>query len=171
MTTTARSTQGELTGHLTEEGEALRRTNELSPARRGREPHDVIVIGGGQAGLSVGYQLARRHLKFVILDASARVGDAWRHRWDSLRLFSDARLSTLEGLRFPGPQHRFPGKDEMADYLEAYAARFALPVRPPRRKYPVLPPLRSAPLRPESNCRRSLASTLIPVLPIWPTIS
>jgi putative flavoprotein involved in K+ transport len=89
---------------------------------------DVIVIGGGQAGLSVGYHLARRGLRFVILDAQARVGDSWRKRWDSLRLFSPARYDGLDGMPFPAAPHYFPTKDEMADYLEAYAARFQLPV-------------------------------------------
>lgn len=90
---------------------------------------DVIVIGGGQAGLSVGHHLKRRGLDFVILDANARIGDAWRQRWDSLRLFSPARYDGLDGMPFPGPPDAFPTKDEMADYLEAYAAHFELPVR------------------------------------------
>jgi len=89
---------------------------------------DVIVIGGGQAGLSVGYHLARRGLRFVILDGHARIGDAWRKRWDSLRLFSPARHDGLDGMPFPAPPTSCPTKDEMADYLEAYAARFELPV-------------------------------------------
>lgn len=89
---------------------------------------DVIVIGGGQAGLSVGYHLARRGLRFVILDGQARIGDAWRKRWDSLRLFSPARHDGLDGMPFPAPPTSCPTKDEMADYLEAYAARFELPV-------------------------------------------
>jgi putative flavoprotein involved in K+ transport len=89
---------------------------------------DVIVIGGGQAGLSVGYHLARRGLRFVILDANLRVGDAWRRRWDSLRLFSPARLDGLDGMPFPGSPSAFPTKEQMAAYLEAYAARFELPV-------------------------------------------
>ncbi|MFL5308430.1 MAG: FAD-dependent oxidoreductase [Polyangia bacterium] len=89
---------------------------------------DVIVIGGGQAGLSVGYHLARRGLRFVILDANLRVGDSWRRRWDSLRLFSPARLDGLDGMPFPAPPNTNPTKDEMASYLEAYAARFELPV-------------------------------------------
>jgi putative flavoprotein involved in K+ transport len=93
------------------------------------ETLDVIVIGGGQAGLSVGYHLKQRGVRFVILDASERIGDAWRKRWDSLRLFSPAWLSGLDGLRFPGPPGAFPTKDEMGDYLEAYAAHFRLPVR------------------------------------------
>jgi putative flavoprotein involved in K+ transport len=93
------------------------------------ERFETIVIGGGQAGLSVGYHLARRGLPFVILDASDRIGDAWRNRWDSLRLFTPGRYSALPGMPFPGMPHAFPTKGEVADYLEAYAARFELPVR------------------------------------------
>ena len=89
----------------------------------------VVVIGGGQAGLSVGYCLARRGLSFVILDASERVGDAWRKRWDSLKLFTPAKYDGLIGLPFPAPPFSFPTKDEMADYLELYAKHFDLPVR------------------------------------------
>ena len=90
---------------------------------------NTVVIGGGQAGLSVGYHLNKRGVPFVILDAHARVGDAWRRRWDSLRLFTPARFSSLDGMPFPAPPHSFPTKDEMADYLEAYAQRFQLSVR------------------------------------------
>src|SRR6266571_1157501 len=95
------------------------------------EPERVqtVIVGGGQAGLSVGYHLARRGLPFVILDAGERVGDAWRKRWDSLRLFTPARFDGLAGMPFPAPASSFPTKDEMAAYLEAYAARFELPVR------------------------------------------
>src|SRR5262245_331438 len=89
---------------------------------------DVIVLGGGQAGLSVGYHLKKRGLRFVILDANQRIGDAWRQRWDSLRLFTPAAYDGLDGMPFPAPADSFPTKDEMADYLEAYAARFELPV-------------------------------------------
>jgi putative flavoprotein involved in K+ transport len=91
--------------------------------------YDTIVIGGGQAGLATGYYLMRQRRDFVILDASARIGDAWRNRWDSLRLFSFARYDSLPGMRFPAPAGAYPTKDEMADYLEAYAQRFELPVR------------------------------------------
>ncbi len=96
-----------------------------------REPERVetVVVGGGQAGLSVGYHLARRGLPFVILDANERIGDSWRKRWDSLRLFTPARYAGLAGMPFPAPDWAFPTKDEMADYLEAYAARFEFPVR------------------------------------------
>jgi putative flavoprotein involved in K+ transport len=90
---------------------------------------DTIVIGGGQAGLSVGYYLARQRRRFVILDASARIGDAWRGRWDSLRLFTPAAFDGLVGMKFPAAPFSFPTKDDMADYLEAYARRFQLPVR------------------------------------------
>jgi putative flavoprotein involved in K+ transport len=90
---------------------------------------DTVVIGGGQAGLSVGHHLKKRGVPFVILDAHARVGDAWRTRWDSLRLFTPARFSGLDGLPFPAPPHSFPTKDEMANYLEEYVRRFELPVR------------------------------------------
>jgi putative flavoprotein involved in K+ transport len=89
----------------------------------------TIIIGGGQSGLSVGYFLKQRGIPFVILDASQRIGDAWRNRWDSLRLFTPAKYDGLAGMPFPAPRHSFPTKDEMADYLEAYAARFELPVR------------------------------------------
>jgi len=94
-----------------------------------RERFHTIVIGGGQAGLSVGYYLARQGRPFVILDASSRVGDAWRRRWDSLRLFTPAMFDGLVGLKFPGPPFSFPTKDQMADYLELYARHFQLPVR------------------------------------------
>jgi putative flavoprotein involved in K+ transport len=91
--------------------------------------YDTVVIGGGQAGLSTGYYLKQQGRDFVILDASERVGDSWRKRWDSLRLFTPARYNGLVGMPFPAPAHTFPTKDEMADYLETYAARFGLPIR------------------------------------------
>jgi putative flavoprotein involved in K+ transport len=94
-----------------------------------REGFDVIVIGGGQAGLSVGYHLARTGARFVILDANERIGDSWRKRWDSLRLFTPAKFDGLDGMPFPATRNDFPTKDEMANYLEAYARRFRLPVR------------------------------------------
>ena len=89
----------------------------------------TVVIGGGQAGLATGYHLARSDVPFLILDASSRVGDAWRCRWDSLRLFTTARFCGLPGMPFPGDPHAFPTKDAMADYLESYAEAFELPVR------------------------------------------
>src|SRR5215213_4067957 len=90
---------------------------------------DAVVVGGGQAGLAMGYYLARQGRRFAILDAGGRVGDAWRNRWDSLRLFTPAFHNGLPGLPFPAPGGSFPTKDELADYLEAYAGKFDLPVR------------------------------------------
>ncbi|MFD1512498.1 flavin-containing monooxygenase [Halomarina rubra] len=92
------------------------------------ERHDTIVIGGGQAGLVTGYYLKQHDDDFVILDAGDRVGDPWRSRWDSLRVFTPARYSCLPGMDFPGSPDAFPTKDEVADYLETYADRFDLPV-------------------------------------------
>src|SRR5512138_1017192 len=89
----------------------------------------TLVIGGGQAGLSVGYHLAKRGLPFLILDANQRTGDAWRKRWDSLRLFTPARYTGLPGYPFPARGDSFPTKEQMADYLESYAKRFHLPLQ------------------------------------------
>ena len=93
------------------------------------ERYQAIVIGGGQAGLAAGYHLRRHGLGFVILDAGAHVGDAWRSRWDGLRLFTPVRYDSLPGMPFPGDPHTFPTKDQVADYLDAYAWYFDLPVR------------------------------------------
>ena len=89
----------------------------------------VIVIGAGQAGLSTGYFLKKNKVDFLILDANERVGDSWRNRWDSLRLFTPAKFNSLVGMPFPSNPNYFPTKDEMGDYLENYANHFNLPVR------------------------------------------
>jgi putative flavoprotein involved in K+ transport len=89
---------------------------------------DVVVVGGGQAGLAASWYLTRAGVEHLVLDAEQRVGDAWRRRWDSLELFSAAVYSALPGLRFPGDPEHFPGKDEVADYLEDYARTFHLPI-------------------------------------------
>src|SRR4026207_2570657 len=91
---------------------------------------ETVIIGGGQAGLSAGYHLAQRGLPFVILDQNDRIGDSWRKRWDSLRLFTPSRYDGLPGMPFPGSPSAYPTKDETADYLEAYARAFELPFRP-----------------------------------------
>jgi putative flavoprotein involved in K+ transport len=98
-------------------------------SKRDSEHYDIVVIGGSQAGLTVGYYLAQQDGSFVILDANERIGDAWRKRWDSLRLFTPACFSSLPGLPIQAPAWSFPTKDELADYLESYAERFELPVR------------------------------------------
>jgi putative flavoprotein involved in K+ transport len=94
-----------------------------------REPLDVLVVGAGQAGLALGHHLARRGADFLLVDAGPDVGHSWRSRWDSLRLFSPAEYDSLPGLPFPAPAGTHPTKDEVADYLAAYAAHFRLPVR------------------------------------------
>ena len=93
------------------------------------ERREAVVVGGGQAGLSTAYELTRGGLDIAVLEADPRVGDAWRRRWDSLRLFTPARYDTLPGLAFPAPSGSYPSKDEMANYLETYAHLMALPVR------------------------------------------
>jgi putative flavoprotein involved in K+ transport len=90
---------------------------------------NTLVIGGGQAGLSTGYHLKQLGVPFLILDAADRVGDVWRKRWDSLRLFTPAKFAGLDGMPFPASPNSFPTKDDMADFLERYARTFALPVR------------------------------------------
>jgi putative flavoprotein involved in K+ transport len=96
----------------------------------GVETFDTIVIGAGQAGLSVGYYLKKQGRSFTILDANGRIGGSWRTRtWNSLRLFTPARYDGLPGWPFPAPGWSYPTARETADYLEAYADRFQLPVR------------------------------------------
>ncbi|MGH2756201.1 MAG: flavin-containing monooxygenase [Actinomycetota bacterium] len=94
----------------------------------GREHVETLVIGGGQAGLAMGYHLSRRDLSYKIIDANPRVGDVWRNRWDSFRLFTPNRLNRLPGMTFPGYRWGFASKNEWADYLESYARKFDLDV-------------------------------------------
>lgn len=89
---------------------------------------DTMIIGGGQAGLALGYYLKEQNRKFLILDENPRTGDAWRQRWDSLRVFTPAKYDGLPGAPFPADPLTFPTKDDVAGYLEGYAARFGLPV-------------------------------------------
>ena len=99
------------------------------------EEFETIVIGGGQAGLAVGYYLKKGGGSFVILDANEQIGGSWRTRtWSSLRLFTPARYDGLPGWAFPAPGWSYPTASETADYLEAYAERFELPVRPGERR-------------------------------------
>ena len=90
---------------------------------------DTLIIGAGQAGLSAAYHLRQAGRECLVVDANARVGDNWRRHWDSLRLYSPAGYDGLPGMPFPAPRWSYPTKDEVADYLETYAATFALPVR------------------------------------------
>lgn len=97
------------------------------------EHFDTVVIGGGQAGLAVGYHLSRLKRPYVILDGNGRTGDSWRNRWQSLRLFTPARYDALPGSRYPGPPWSYPSREEFADYLGSYAEKFNLPIRNNRR--------------------------------------
>src|SRR6478735_1718526 len=90
---------------------------------------ETIVIGAGQAGLSTAYHLKKQGRHCVVLDRNQRIGDGWRQQWDSLKLYSPAKYDGLPGMPFPGEPWSFPGKDDVADYLESYAQRFDLPVR------------------------------------------
>jgi putative flavoprotein involved in K+ transport len=89
---------------------------------------DVVVVGGGQAGLAVGYYLAQQGADFTILEGASEPAAAWRERWDSLKLFTSARYDSLPGMEFPGDPDRYPTRDEVADYLTDYAREFNLPV-------------------------------------------
>ena len=89
---------------------------------------DVIVVGGGQAGLAIGYLLARQGRRFTIVDAADTPAAAWRARWDSLRLFTPVRYDSLPGRTFPGHPDAYPGRDDVVAYLTDYAVDFELPV-------------------------------------------
>jgi putative flavoprotein involved in K+ transport len=93
------------------------------------EQYETIVVGGGQAGLAAGYHLARNEADFLILERNRDVGDSWRNRWDSLRLFTPAKYSGLPGLDLPAPPMHLPAKDDVANYLRSYADHFDLAVR------------------------------------------
>jgi putative flavoprotein involved in K+ transport len=100
-----------------------------APTSGRHQEFGTVVIGGSQSGLAVGYYLSQRGLPFAIVDDNDRIGDAWRRRWDSLRLFTPGRYNGLPGMPFPGSPLSYPTKDEAADYLEAYARQFELPVQ------------------------------------------
>lgn len=91
------------------------------------QPYEVIVVGGGQAGLAVAYHLSRQEADFLVLDAGAETGESWRTRWDSLRLFTPAQHDGLPGMPFPAADGDYPSKDIVADYLRDYAAASRCP--------------------------------------------
>jgi putative flavoprotein involved in K+ transport len=100
---------------------------EYGPAGK-KESFRTIIIGGGQSGLAVGHFLALKNEDFIILDKNSRSGDAWRCRWDSLRLFTPSQFDSLPDMPFAKSKNYFPTKDEIADYIEEYARKFNLPV-------------------------------------------
>src|SRR5688572_14810331 len=98
-------------------------TADAAGARR-----EVIVVGGGQAGLAIGYLLAQQGRRFTILEAADMPAAAWRERWDSLRLFTPVRYDSLPGRAFPGDPDSYPGRDDVVAYLTDYARDLELPV-------------------------------------------
>lgn len=90
---------------------------------------DTIVVGGSQAGLATSYHLKRLGVDHEVLDENDEVGASWRRRWESLRLFTPGKYNTLPGMPYPGEPWSYPGKDDIANYLQAYSREFKLPVR------------------------------------------
>jgi putative flavoprotein involved in K+ transport len=90
---------------------------------------ETLIVGAGQAGLATGHHLARLGRDFLVVDGNRRIGDNWRAHYESLRLYSPAKFDGLPGMEFPGEPWHFPGKDEVADFLEQYAVEQDLPVR------------------------------------------
>ena len=104
-------------------------SSDSSHSNDGSAQHlDVVVIGGGQAGLTIGYFLRQQGYRFVILERASELAPAWRERWDSLTLFTPRRYSALPGLPSPGDPDGYPTRDEVIGYLERYAETFELPV-------------------------------------------
>src|SRR3954452_24916430 len=98
-------------------------------AAQRNDRHEVLVIGGGQAGLAKGYHLQRRGVCFTIVDAGVKIGHVWRSRWDSLPLFPPAQYANLPGMRSPASSDTYATRDQVADYLAEYASHFALPMQ------------------------------------------
>jgi putative flavoprotein involved in K+ transport len=103
--------------------------NEVTPEPAGDRLLDVVVVGGGQAGLAMAWHLTQQGRRFVVLEAAPELGQTWRSRWDSLRLFTPAQYDALPGMAFPAPADTYPTKEPVADYLRDYAKAFDLPVR------------------------------------------
>src|SRR3954467_1392459 len=99
-----------------------------SPTEPGGYLHEAIVVGGGQAGLALGYFLSQQRRDFLILEAAEGPAAAWRERWESLRLFTSARYDSLPGRPFPGDPDAYPGRDDVVAYLTDYARTLELPV-------------------------------------------
>jgi putative flavoprotein involved in K+ transport len=104
-------------------------TSRGSGVAKKADNYEIVVIGAGQAGLTMGYFLSRREHRFLIVERAGSVGAAWRERWDSLTLFTSRKYDSLPGLDFPGDPAGYPNRDEVIAYLEEYARRFELPVK------------------------------------------
>ena len=113
----------------TRQGDAMTEQGQASQYTADDRLLDVVIVGAGQAGLAMAWQLAQRKLRFVVLEAAPELGRVWRSRWDSLKLFTPAQYDGLPGMPFPAPADTYPTKDPVADYLQAYAEAFNLPVR------------------------------------------
>src|SRR4051794_36443381 len=136
-------------------------------------PLDVLVIGAGQAGLSMPWLLARRGTRYLVIDAAADIGHSWRTRWDSLKLFTSARYDGLPGEEFPGAPDSYPGKDQVADYLAGYAHRHPLPTLPDPRVSRLVPSaggLEAHPPRGVVSARRVVVATGAFHVPFLPSI-
>lgn len=92
---------------------------------------DVVVIGGGQSGLAMGYYLRRLGLNYIILDDQKEPGGAWLHTWKSLRLFSPAQWSSLPGMLMTGGSDYYPTRDVVIEYLKSYELKYQLNVSRP----------------------------------------
>lgn len=135
---------------------------------------DVLVIGGGQSALAVGFYLRRAALSHALLDAQPGPGGAWRHGWPSLRLFSPARWSSLPGWLMPGGEAEYPSRDDVVEYLTEYERRYALPVERPVEVRAVHPRADHLELDTSAGVRRARAvvsatgSWAAPVVPTLP---
>ena len=105
-----------------------RPTPTQEPDGNSEDSYDVLVVGAGQAGLTVGYYLKQAGLRFLIVDAADSVGSAWRQRWESLVLFTARRYNAMPGLSFDGEPDQEPTRDEVIEYLDRYATELDLPV-------------------------------------------
>ena len=90
---------------------------------------DYVVIGGAQAGLSMGYHLKTMNKKFIIVDGEKEIGASWLNRWDSLKLFTPTEYNHLPGLKFNAEKGHYPSKIEVADYFKSYVKKFDIPVQ------------------------------------------
>jgi putative flavoprotein involved in K+ transport len=114
---------------MTTQNMTTQQTTTQHESTTGAERVDTVVIGAGQTGLATAYHLKRLGLSSVVLEENPRVGDTWRKRYDSLRLYTPAQYDGLPGMAFPMPRFTWPTGRQMADFLESYADTMGLAVR------------------------------------------